>query len=112
MGFEFIDGVFTVSGFHAVSLGIIVLFLGRQINNKVNILQEFSIPEPVTGGICFSILFAIVYAVSSVEVAFELKARDFLLVYFFTTIGINANLKDLLKGGYLYYCCLGLLLAS
>ena len=34
-----------------------------------------------------------------IEIEFELKARDFLLVYFFTTIGINASLKDLLTGG-------------
>ena len=99
MGFEFVDGVFMISGFHAVSLGIIVLFLGRQLNRKVKFLQEFSIPEPVSGGICFSILFTLLYLATSVEVAFELKARDMLLVYFFTTIGINANLKDLLKGG-------------
>jgi len=45
------------------------------------------------------VLFAIVYASSGVAVEFELGARDFLLVYFFTTIGINASLKDLLAGG-------------
>ncbi|MGB5640509.1 MAG: sodium/glutamate symporter, partial [Sedimenticolaceae bacterium] len=32
-------------------------------------------------------------------VEFNLEARDVLLVYFFTTIGINASLKDLLAGG-------------
>ena len=32
-------------------------------------------------------------------VEFNLEARDILLVYFFTTIGINASFKDLLAGG-------------
>ena len=32
-------------------------------------------------------------------VEFDLEARDILLVYFFTTIGINASFKDLLAGG-------------
>jgi ESS family glutamate:Na+ symporter len=32
-------------------------------------------------------------------VEFELRARDILLVYFFTTIGINARAADLLAGG-------------
>lgn len=99
MGFELVDGVLNVIGFHAISLGIIVLFLGRQLNNKIGFLQEYSIPEPVSGGLCFSVLFAIVYAITSVEVSFDLGGRDLLLIYFFTTIGINANLKDLLKGG-------------
>jgi len=53
----------------------------------------------VTGGLLFSTLFAIVYAATGVAVEFELGGRDVLLVYFFTTIGINASLKDLLAGG-------------
>jgi len=59
----------------------------------------YSIPEPVTGGLLFSILFGIVYAIFGVAVEFDLGTRDFLLVYFFTTIGINASLKDLISGG-------------
>ena len=96
---ELVDGVLTVSPFLAVTLGIVVLFVGKRLNDAVGFLREFSIPEPVTGGLLFSILFGLVYAVSGVAVEFELAARDVLLVYFFTTIGINASLKDLLAGG-------------
>jgi ESS family glutamate:Na+ symporter len=53
----------------------------------------------VTGGLLFSVVFGLVYALSGVAVEFDLAARDLLLVYFFTTIGINASLKDLLAGG-------------
>ena len=96
---ETVDGVLQINQFLAVTLGIIVLFVGKRINDAVAFLREFSIPEPVTGGLLFSVLFGIVYAVSGVAVEFELRARDFLLVYFFTTIGINASFKDLLAGG-------------
>lgn len=96
---QFIDGAYMLNGFHAISFGIIVLFVGKRLNQKIRILQEFSIPEPVTGGILFSILFSLFYVLTSIEIRFDLYARDVLLVYFFTTIGINANLKDLLKGG-------------
>jgi ESS family glutamate:Na+ symporter len=96
---EMVEGVLQINQFLAVTLGIIVLFVGRRINESVAFLREFSIPEPVTGGLLFSVLFAIVYAASGVAVEFELGARDFLLVYFFTTIGINASIKDLLAGG-------------
>ena len=65
----------------------------------VGFLREFSIPEAVTGGLLFSLIFTVVFFVSGVEVSFNLGARDVLLVYFFTTIGINASLKDLLAGG-------------
>ena len=96
---EMVDDVLQINQFLAVTLGIIVLFVGKRINDAVAFLREFSIPEPVTGGLLLSVLFALVYAVSGVAVEFELGARDFLLVYFFTTIGINASLKDLLAGG-------------
>ena len=96
---EEMDGVLHIDQFLAVTLGIIVLFVGKRLSDAVAFLREFSVPEPVTGGLLFSVLFAIVYAAGGVAVEFELGARDFLLVYFFTTIGINANLRDLMAGG-------------
>ena len=96
---EFQDGVLRIESFLAVTIGIIVLFVGKRLNDKVAILREFSIPEPVTGGLLFSILLGVLYFASDVAVAFDLQARDILLVYFFTTIGINASARDLLAGG-------------
>lgn len=96
---ELTDGVLKIEAFLAVTLGIVVLFLGKRVNDAVPLLREFSIPEPVTGGLLLSVIFGIVYATTGVSVEFMLGARDILLVYFFTTIGINASLKDLLAGG-------------
>ncbi|WP_428444704.1 sodium/glutamate symporter [Photobacterium profundum] len=99
MEIVFNDGVLYFNSFFAVTIGILVLFVGRRLNAAFKPLQEFSIPEPVTGGILFSLLIALIYVTTSIEIEFNLAARDVLLVYFFTTIGINASLKDLLKGG-------------
>ncbi|NKF52102.1 sodium/glutamate symporter [Shewanella sp. WXL01] len=96
---EFTDGVLQLNSFFTVTIGIIVLFIGRRLNQVIGFLKEFSIPEPVSGGIIFSLLFSLIYALANIEVSFDLMARDVLLVYFFTTIGINASLGDLFKGG-------------
>ena len=96
---DILDGVIRVDSFLAVTIGIIVLFVGKRLNSMVGVLREFSIPEPVTGGLLFSILFGLFYLASGHAIEFELRARDILLVYFFTTIGINANARDLLAGG-------------
>lgn len=96
---EIIDGVLHLDAFLSVTIGIVVLFIGRRLNDRFNFLQEFSIPEPVTGGIVFSIIFLLVFMVSGLEIQFDLAHRDILLVYFFITIGINARFKDLLHGG-------------
>lgn len=96
---NYIDGVLHIESFLAVTLGIIVLFVGRRLTQASYWLREFSIPEPVSGGILISITFAILHYATNIDVQFELAARDLLLVYFFTTIGINASLTDLFKGG-------------
>jgi ESS family glutamate:Na+ symporter len=93
------DGILRVDSFLAVTIGVLVLFIGKRLNDRLRLLRELSIPEPVTGGLLFSILFALLYLGSGYAVEFELRARDILLVYFFTTIGINARAADLLAGG-------------
>ena len=96
---ELQDGILHIQSFLAVTIGIVVLFAGKRLNDQVGFLRELSIPEPVTGGLLFSVLFGLLYAASGIVVQFELQARDVLLVYFFTTIGINASARDLLAGG-------------
>ncbi len=96
---EFSSGVLQFGAFLSVTLGIVMLFVGKRVNDAVGFLKEFSIPEPVSGGLIASLLIALLYLVSGIEISFELAARDVLLVYFFTTIGINSSLKDLLAGG-------------
>jgi ESS family glutamate:Na+ symporter len=96
---EFDNGILQVGPFFSFTLGIIVLFTGKRINDAIGFLREFSIPEPVTGGLIATILIALLYFASNIEISFDLAARDVLLVYFFTTIGINSSLRDLLAGG-------------
>ncbi|MGF1721160.1 sodium/glutamate symporter [Vibrio kyushuensis] len=96
---NYLEGVLHIESFLAVTLGIIVLFIGRRLTQSSYYLREFSIPEPVSGGILVSVLFAVLHYVTQVDISFDLAARDLLLVYFFTTIGINASLSDLFKGG-------------
>ena len=96
---EMIDGTLRVDTLLTVTLGIVVLFAGKRLNDGIGFLRNFSIPEPVSGGLLFTVLFMLVYAITGIEVEFDLAARDILLVYFFTTIGINASFRDLLSGG-------------
>jgi ESS family glutamate:Na+ symporter len=96
---EIFDGVMHIKPLMAVTIGIVVLFLGKRLNDVVKVLREYSIPEPVTGGLICSVLIALVYLSTGIEIEFDLAARDLLLIYFFTTIGINSSLRDLLDGG-------------
>ncbi len=93
------DRVLHVRPFLSVTAGIVVLFVGKALNQRVGLLREYNIPEPVTGGLLFSLAFGLVYFLAGVDLDFELTARDILLVYFFTVIGINARIGDLARGG-------------
>jgi ESS family glutamate:Na+ symporter len=82
-----------------IILAIMVLFLGKEINHRVPFLRDYNIPEPVTGGILASLFFGLLYWASGVEFNFDLAGRDFMLVMFFTTIGLGARVEMLVKGG-------------
>ena len=96
---EFTDNTLAFQSFFTVTLAILVLFIGKGLNLRFAFLRDFNIPEPVVGGLLFSILFAIVHYSIGITIEFNLQARDIMLVYFFTTIGLNSNVMDLVKGG-------------
>ena len=96
---EFIDNTLALQSFITVTLAILVLFIGKGLNFRFAVLRDFNIPEPVVGGLLFSIFFAIIHFAFGITVDFDLKARDIMLVYFFTTIGLNSSIMDLVKGG-------------
>ena len=91
--------VFHIDSFLAVTIGILVYFAGMHINRRIDFLREYNIPEPVTGGILASLFALVLFLVTGTELEYDLAIRDVLLVYFFTAIGINARLSDLIKGG-------------
>ena len=78
---------------------ILVLFLGRFLNDRIRFFRDYNIPEPVTGGLLASILVGILYSLWQVEINFDMGNRDMLLVVFFTTIGLSSRFDVLRKGG-------------
>jgi ESS family glutamate:Na+ symporter len=84
---------------HTLILAILVLFLGRWVNGRIPWLREYGIPEPVTGGLIASTALTLLVMVTGTEIKFDLAARDTLLIVFFTTVGLSANLRLLAMGG-------------
>ncbi len=90
---------FVAPGFLALTIGMVVFFLGSYITQRVAFLRNYNIPEPVTGGFIAALVFWLAYIVFGLEIGFEMDIRDRLLVIFFATVGINARLSDLAAGG-------------
>lgn len=85
--------------FMAVTFGLVTYLLGEAINDRIPVFRRFSIPDPVTGGLLVAGLFYALHAGGIATVSFDTHARDILLLVFFTGIGLNARLTDLLHGG-------------
>jgi ESS family glutamate:Na+ symporter len=85
--------------FLTLTLGIVVYFAGVLLTQRVALLRNYNIPEPVTGGFCAAIAIWAFYAVTGASISFEMDTRDRLLVIFFATVGVNARLSNLLAGG-------------
>jgi ESS family glutamate:Na+ symporter len=77
----------------------VVLFAGRALVARTAFLKRFSIPAPVVGGVLVAVLLALAETIAGVRVSFDMSLRDNLLLMFFTTVGLSADARMLLKGG-------------
>jgi glutamate:Na+ symporter, ESS family len=85
--------------FLTLTLGLLVYFVGVIVTQRVALLRNYNIPEPVTGGFLAAVALWVFYTATGQAIGFEMIARDRLLVIFFASVGINARLSDLLAGG-------------
>ncbi|QAV22906.1 sodium/glutamate symporter [Proteus hauseri] len=77
----------------------LVLLLGRKLVKSVPFLERYTIPEPVAGGLLVAVLLLAFKSLMDWEVSFDLSLKDPLMLAFFATIGLNANLSSLKAGG-------------
>lgn len=76
----------------------LVLLLGRKLVQSVSFLKKYTIPEPVAGGLLVAIALLVLKSMGW-EVNFDMTLRDPLMLAFFATIGLNANIASLRAGG-------------
>ncbi len=88
-----------LSMMQTMAVALIILFLGYFLNNKISFLKQNNIPEPVVGGIVFALLNWFIFAVFNISFIFDMSLKGPLMLTFFTTVGLGASFKLLLKGG-------------
>jgi len=86
-------------GFVSFTLAIILLFIGKTLTSRIEILRRYSIPEPVIGGFLCAAAVGVAYFAFDLKVTFTLEVRDWLLLYFFAAIGLRADIRTLISGG-------------
>lgn len=76
-----------------------VLLVGRKLVASVRVLQIYSIPEPVIGGLIVALGLYALQVGTGVQVRFDSTLSTPLMLGFFASIGLNADLARLRKGG-------------
>ena len=92
-------------------IGALALIVGMILTRKVDFLQKFCVPSPVSGGIIFSLITLALYGWCDVEVSFDGTLKDVFMLAFFTSVGFQSDLKVLKQGGRLLIIMLVLLVA-
>ena len=96
--------------YQTMAVAVAVLMLGSYLRKKIDILERFCIPAPVVGGFLFAIFTCICYATGILEFEFDDILKEVCMVFFFTSVGFQANLKVLKKGGKSLIVFLGLVI--
>ena len=85
--------------YQTLALAVLVLLLGSFLKKHIHFLEKFCIPAPVIGGLLFAILTCIGYSTGLADFTFDDTLREVCMVFFFTSVGFQANLKVLKSGG-------------
>ena len=81
-----------------LALAALVLLVGLYLKRRIGILDRLNLPAPVVGGLLAAVLLLVLRPrVATFE--FDATLQPILMIAFFTTIGMNASLPLLKKGG-------------
>ncbi|HEY7365191.1 MAG TPA: sodium/glutamate symporter [Methylomirabilota bacterium] len=90
---------FELNLLYTLLVAIVVLFAGRVLVARVGWLGRFSVPAPVVGGVVIAIVLATADGFAGTRVSFDMSLKDPLLLAFFTSVGLAADARMLVKGG-------------
>jgi ESS family glutamate:Na+ symporter len=81
-----------------LALAALILVIGRHLIEHVGVLRKYSIPEAVAGGLVAAVITSALHAFG-LRVAFDTSLQPSLMLAFFATIGLGADVKMLARGG-------------
>lgn len=96
--------------YQTIAAAVAALMLGKFLRRRCAVLERFCIPAPVIGGVIFAVCTCICYVTGIAEFAFDDTLKEVCMVFFFTSVGFQANLKVLRSGGKALAVFLGLVI--
>jgi len=81
-----------------LAVAALVLVVGRRMVEHVGLLRRYSIPDAVVGGLVAATLIAGLRAAGP-DITFDTSLQPSLMLAFFATIGLGADVRMLARGG-------------
>ena len=91
--------IISLDMYQTLAAAVLALMLGKYLRERVAVLEKFCIPAPVIGGVLFAVFTCVCYVTGLAEFAFDDTLKEVCMVFFFTSVGFQANLKVLKSGG-------------
>ena len=88
-----------VDPYYTLIVATLVLLVGRLMVDRIKFLQDFTIPEPVAGGLLAAVIIYILHVSTGVSFAFDKGLQDSFMLIFFSSIGLSADFSRLKAGG-------------
>ncbi len=83
----------------SAGVGALALVVGMIMTRKIDFLQKFCIPSPVSGGLLFSVITLFLYSFTDMELEFDTTLQNFFMLAFYTSVGFQSDPKVLRQGG-------------
>ena len=87
------------NSYYTLIAATLVLLIGKFLVKKIKFLRDFSIPEPVAGGVVVAIILFALHHAYGVSFKFEKPLQDAFMLIFFASIGLSADFSRLKAGG-------------
>lgn len=102
---------YELDAFLTIISAVFVLMVGYLVVNKVSILKQYNIPEPVAGGLVAAVITYILFKKFNMSVNFDTNIQQIFMLMFFTSVGLSASLVKLKEGGKALLLFLGCVVA-
>ncbi|MCC4833783.1 MULTISPECIES: sodium/glutamate symporter [Shewanella] len=99
--------VYSIGELESFLIAILVLFIGHSVNRHVAVFRKYNIPEPIVGGLIVAGIITVLHF-NNVSLQFSLSMQNTLMLMFFSSVGLAASYKLLLKGGSKVFLFLGI----
>jgi ESS family glutamate:Na+ symporter len=94
-----VTALFDMDVYGTLVAASLVLLVGRLLVQRVRLLETYSIPEPVAGGLLVALGLFALHAAADLQINFDTSLAAPLMLTFFACIGLNADLASLRLGG-------------